>query len=194
MGSIDRREFLTRSGLALGAAMLTADLPIPKTNAAASALKLEQEEKQEKAVLRAAAEYLAVDSTEIALTDSTTMGLGLLYGGLRLKKDQEIVTTIYDHYSTETSLRLRAERTGATIRQIPLYKSLKSVSRNELVDTLVQQVRPHTRVIAVTWVHSSTGLKLPIDEMATAIAAINRARSGFCASTASTHWVLRTFG
>jgi selenocysteine lyase/cysteine desulfurase len=228
MGSIGRREFLTRGGLALGAAVLIADLPIPKTNAAASALKLdswdsirgqfslsrdrihmagfflashpasvreaierhrrgldadpigywfEQEEKQEMAVLRAAAEYLAVDSTEIALTDSTTMGLGLLYGGLRLKKDQEIVTTIHDHYSTETSLRLRAERTGATIRQIPLYKSLKSVSRNELVDTLVEQVRPHTRVIAVTWVHSSTGLKLPIDEMATAIATINRARS-----------------
>jgi selenocysteine lyase/cysteine desulfurase len=137
----------------------------------------EQEEKQEMAVLHAAAEYLAVDPTEIALTDSTTMGLGLLYGGLRLRKDQEIVTTIHDHYSTETSLRLRAERTGATIRQIPLYQSLKTVSRNELIDTLMQQVRPQTRVIAVTWVHSSTGLKLPIDEMARAIARINRTRS-----------------
>jgi selenocysteine lyase/cysteine desulfurase len=41
----------------------------------------EQEEKQEGAVLRAAADYLAVNPTEIALTDSTTMGLGLLYGG-----------------------------------------------------------------------------------------------------------------
>jgi selenocysteine lyase/cysteine desulfurase len=227
MGTIDRREFLTRSGLALGAAWLTAELPILKTDAA-PAEKLdswdsirgqfslspdlvhmagfflashpasvreaierhrrgldadpigywfEQEEKQEMAVLRAAAEYLAVDPTEIALTDSTTMGLGLLYGGLRLRKDQEIVTTIHDHYSTETSLRLRAERTGATIRRIPLYKSLKTVSRNELIDTLVRQVRPQTRVIAVTWVHSSTGLKLPIYEMATAIATINQARS-----------------
>lgn len=228
MGSIDRREFITRSGLALGAALLTAELPILKIDAAASAMKLdswdsirgqfslspdlvhmagfflashpasvreaierhrrgldadpigywfEQEEKQEMAVLHAAAEYLAVDPTEIALTDSTTMGLGLLYGGLRLRKDQEIVTTIHDHYSTETSLRLRAERTGATIRQIPLYQSLKTVSRNELIDTLMQQVRPQTRVIAVTWVHSSTGLKLPIDEMARAIARINRTRS-----------------
>jgi selenocysteine lyase/cysteine desulfurase len=228
MGSIDRREFITRSGSALGAALLTAELPILKIDAAASAMKLdswhsirgqfslspdlvhmagfflashpasvreaierhrrgldadpigywfEQEEKQEMAVLHAAAEYLAVDPTEIALTDSTTMGLGLLYGGLRLRKDQEIVTTIHDHYSTETSLRLRAERTGATIRQIPLYQSLKTVSRNELIDTLMQQVRPQTRVIAVTWVHSSTGLKLPIDEMARAIARINRTRS-----------------
>src|SRR5215510_8427715 len=203
MRSIDRRDFLTRSGLALGAALLTLELPLLKTDAAAaSAVNLDtwesirgqfslspglihmagfflashptlvreaieqhrrgldadpigywfqQEEKQETAVLRAAADYLAVDPIEIALTDSTTMGLGLLYGGLRLLKDQEILTTIHDHYSTETSLRLRAERTGATVRQIPLYKSLKTVTRNELVDTLVQQVRPHTRVIAVTW-------------------------------------------
>jgi len=103
--------------------------------------------------------------------------LGLLYGGLRIRKDQEILTTIHDHYSTETSLRLRAERTGATVRQIPLYKSLTSVTRNELIDTLVQQVRPHTRIVAVTWVHSSTGLKLPIHGMAEAIAKINRTRS-----------------
>jgi selenocysteine lyase/cysteine desulfurase len=105
------------------------------------------------------------------------MGLGLLYGGLQLRSNQEILTTTHDHYSTETSLRLRAERTGATVRQIPLYKSLKTVSRSELVDTLAQQVRPQTRVIAVTWVHSSTGLKLPIHEMASALATINRTRS-----------------
>jgi isopenicillin-N epimerase len=229
MGAIDRRDFLTRSGLALGAAVLTAELPFLKPHAAdpsssrldtwesirgqfslspglihmagfflashpasvREAIKrhrrgldadpigywFEQEEKQETAVLRAAADYLAVEPTEIALTDSTTMGLGLLYGGLQLRKDQEILTTAHDHYSTEISLRLRAERTGATVRQIPLYKSLKAASRNELIDTLVQQVRPQTRVIAVTWVHSSTGLKLPVHEMAMAIASINRTRA-----------------
>ena len=39
----------------------------------------------EAAVLRAAAAYLGARPTDIALTDSTTMGLGLLYGGLRLR-------------------------------------------------------------------------------------------------------------
>ena len=229
MSAIGRREFLTSTGLTVGAALLTAEIPLPKPRpATASPSKFdtwesirgqfslssalihmagfflaahpasvreaierhrrgldadpigywfEQEEKQETAVLRAAADYLAVDPAEIALTDSTTMGLGLLYGGLRLQSDQEILTTIHDHYSTETSLRLRAERTGGTIRQISLYKSLKTVSRNELIDALVQQVRPQTRIVAVTWVHSSTGLKLPIHDMATALAMINRSRA-----------------
>ena len=137
----------------------------------------EQEEKQEAAVLRAAADYLAVDPTEIALTDSTTMGLGLLYGGLALREDQEILTTLHDHYASETSLRLRAERTGATVRQIPLYQSLKNVSRLELLDNLIKNIRPNTRIVAVTWVHSSTGLKLPIQEMAQAIHALNESRA-----------------
>ena len=108
----------------------------------------EQEEKQEAAVLRAAADYLAVDPTEIALTDSTTMGLGLLYGGLTLREGQEILTTLHDHYATETSLRLRAEHTGATVRQIPLYHSLKNVSRLELLDNLIKNIRPNTRIVA----------------------------------------------
>ena len=105
------------------------------------------------------------------------MGLGLLYNGLTLREDQEILTTLHDHYATETSLRLRAERTGATVRQIPLYDSLKNVSRQELLDNLIKNIRPHTRIVAVTWVHSSTGLKLPIQEMAQAIHTLNESRA-----------------
>lgn len=136
----------------------------------------EHEEKQEARVLRAAADYLNVEPTDIALTDSTTMGLGLLYGGLALSKGQEILTTTHDHYSTETSLRLRAERTGTAVRQISLYRSLKTVSQDEIVDSMRKGITPATRIVAVTWVHSSTGLKLPIHEMALAIQSINRSR------------------
>jgi isopenicillin-N epimerase len=138
---------------------------------------LEHEEKQVANVLRAAADYLGAQPTDIALTDSTTMGLGLLYGGLRLRNGQEILTTTHDHYSTETALRLRAERTGAKVRQIPLYRALKTVSHDEIVDSLRKSITPMTRIVAVTWVHSSTGLKLPIHEMALAIQAINRSRN-----------------
>ena len=136
----------------------------------------EHEEKQEAKVLQAAAEYLGGNPTDIALTDSTTMGLGLLYSGIRLGSEQEILTTTHDHYSTETALRLRAERTGAMVRQIHLYRSLKTVSRDEIVESLRKGITPMTRIVAVTWVHSSTGLKLPIHDMALAIQAINRSR------------------
>lgn len=137
----------------------------------------DNEERFEAEVLRAAADYLGVAPTDIALTDSTTMGLGLLYGGLALRPDQEILTTTHDHYSTEVSLRHRAQRTGAAIRTIPLYRDLARVSTEEIVGTLNQALRKETRIVAVTWVHSSTGLKLPIREMAAALAEANRGRA-----------------
>ena len=135
----------------------------------------EHEEKQEAKVLQAAADYLCADPMDIALTDSTTMGLGLLYGGLALRPGQEILTTTTTIIRRDFSA-LRAERTGAPC-QITLYRSLKTVSRDEIVDSLRKGVTPATRIVAVTWVHSSTGLKLPIREMALAIQSINRSRS-----------------
>ena len=229
MHVIDRRGFLVRSGLAVGAALLSSNFsPLSQACALAEPASspdwqavrdqfplsrdlihlagfflashptpvrqaierhragldadpigywFAHEKKQEATVLQAAAGYLGVDPTDIALTDSTTMGLGLLYGGLTLTRDQEILTTTHDHYSTDTSLRLRAERTGATIRRIALYDDLRRVSRDGLVETLIKAIQPRTRIVAVTWVHSSTGLKLPIAEMARAIQKLNASRA-----------------
>jgi selenocysteine lyase/cysteine desulfurase len=137
---------------------------------------LEHEEKQEAAVLKAAAQYLGVAPSDIALTDSTTMGLGLLYGGLSLREGQEILTTVHDHYSTDMSLRLRAQRTGAKVRHIALYRDIQAVTADELVDSIISHIAPATRIIAVTWVHSSTGLKLPIRRIADQLAQVNRRR------------------
>src|SRR5438128_10798472 len=67
-------------------------------------------------VLGAAAEYLGVDPTEIALTDSTTMGLGLLYGGLKLREGRAVRPPHPALSPTPTRLRLAAERTGASVR------------------------------------------------------------------------------
>jgi isopenicillin-N epimerase len=131
----------------------------------------------EAAVLRAAAAYMGGQPTDIALTDSTTMGLGLLYGGLTLREGQEILTTVHDHYCTDMSLRLRADRTGASLRQISLYHQPATASQEEIGDRLVKALRPQTRIVAVTWVHSSTGVKLPIRQLADALTRVNANRA-----------------
>ena len=63
-------------------------------------------------VLECAGRYLGVQPGDIALTDSTTMGLGLVYSSVDLQPGQEVLTTEHDHYSTNRSLDLRAERAG----------------------------------------------------------------------------------
>jgi len=137
---------------------------------------LDNVDRLEADVLSAAALHLGVQPTDIALTDSTTMGLGLLYGGLKLREGQEILTTRHDHYSTEISLRQRAERTGAVVRSIPLYSRIEAVTEEEIVQSILKAMTPRTRVVAVTWVHSSTGLKLPIRKIADALAGVNAKR------------------
>lgn len=130
----------------------------------------------EAAVLRAAAGYLGGDPTDIALTDSTTMGLGLLYTGLNLRADQEILTTQHDFYATHEALRYAAQRSGARLRMIPLYQRIESVSVDEIVASVAAAITDRTRVLAVTWVHSSTGLKLPLRQIADVVASTNAAR------------------
>jgi selenocysteine lyase/cysteine desulfurase len=125
---------------------------------------------------QAAARYFHGQPDDFALTDSTTMGLGLIYGALMLKPGQDIVSTAHDHYSTQESLRWRAERTGATVRRIKLYEKIESVSEDEIVGNVLKAVTPKTRLVAVTWVHSSTGLKLPIRKIADALAEVNAKR------------------
>lgn len=127
----------------------------------------------------AAAQYMGGRADQIALTDSTTMGLAMVYSGLKLQPGEEVLQTTHDHYSTDMSLAHRAERTGASVRKISLYddpQGISAVTVEQVVDRLRAGISPKTRVVAVTWVHSSTGVKLPIRAMADAITAINEGR------------------
>ena len=135
------------------------------------------DEKCEAAVCAAAAHYMEVEPGDVALTDSTTMGLGLLYSSLKLSPGQEILTTTHDHYSTETSLRLRAERTGTNIRRVNLYDDPENASSAQILDRLSKVITPKTRVVAVTWVHSCSGVKLPIAQMAEVVKKANANRA-----------------
>ncbi|HWM05283.1 MAG TPA: aminotransferase class V-fold PLP-dependent enzyme [Actinophytocola sp.] len=128
-------------------------------------------------VRTAAADYLATQPENIALTDSTTMGLGLLYSGLKLRRGQEILTTEHDFFATTEALRLAAQRTGATVRRVRLYDDPATADADEIVDRLRAAIRPATRVVAVTWVHSGTGVRLPIPAIGKAVAEANAGRA-----------------
>ena len=104
------------------------------------------------------------------------MGLGLLYGGIVVRPDQHVLTTEHDFYATHEALRLRAERTGASVEQVRLYDDPAAASEDEVVGRLVDAITASTRVVAVTWVHSGTGVKLPIAAMSAALAELNRER------------------
>jgi isopenicillin-N epimerase len=127
-------------------------------------------------VRAAAAEYLGGTAEEVALTRSTTEGLALVYSGLRLRPGDEVLLTTHDHYSHHESARLAALRSGASVRRVALYDDPARASEDEVADRMRRAIGPKTRVAGVTWVHSSTGVKLPLRRLAEVVAEANRSR------------------
>jgi isopenicillin-N epimerase len=130
----------------------------------------------EAAVLRGAARYLGGRPEDIALTDSTTMGLSLLYAGLDVRAGQELLTTTHDFFVTHAALERKARESGATVRRIALYDRPAAASASTVVERIASAVTRRTRVVALTWVHSSTGVKLPLRAIADALAPHNKGR------------------
>ncbi len=116
------------------------------------------------------------DGQDIALTQNTTTGLALLYHGLPLREGDEILTTTHDHYVHHESIRLATGRCGATWRKIPLFDSYDSISPDEIAERIRKAIGPKTRAVGVTWVHSSSGVRLPIARIAETLADVNRSR------------------
>jgi selenocysteine lyase/cysteine desulfurase len=128
------------------------------------------EVKANAAIHDGAAEYLGAKPEEISFTDSTTMGLGLLYGGLKLRPGDEVLTSEHDFFATHEALRLRELRDGIKVRRVRLYADPAAASVDEIVTSLSNALTPATRVVALTWVHSGTGVKLPVRRISEAIA------------------------
>ena len=112
----------------------------------------------------AAARYLGARGRDIAITTSTTMGLAILYRALRLGPRDEVLSTVHDFFSTDEALRL----SGARVRRVALYDkdAPARASADEIATRLRAGIGPRTRAVALTWVHSSTGVKLPMDAVA----------------------------
>jgi len=117
------------------------------------------------------AAYLGGKPEQVCLTRSTTESLALVYHGLPLKAGDDVLTTVHDHYSHHESIRLACQRNGAAMRKISLFDEAAQASTDQLVERLLKGVQPNTRVVGLTWVHSSTGIRLPIRQLAAALKA-----------------------
>ncbi|PAY18430.1 aminotransferase [Rhodopirellula sp. SM50] len=130
-------------------------------------------------VLCRAASYFGCSPNQIALTDSTTMGLGLLLTSLDLHENDEILQSEHGHYSSDASIRYALDRSQAKRAERALYDHHAPMDASEevMVNQLLSGVSDATRVVVVTWVHSSTGVKLPLSTIAERITILNQDRA-----------------
>lgn len=127
-------------------------------------------------VLRAAANYLVTHADNIALTNSTTEGLSLVYMGFKLEPGEEILTSTHDHYASDKILFFKAKQSHAIVKKIELYKHPSAVTEQEIIENIKKNITIKTRLLALTWVHSCTGVKLPVNKIQKLITRINSSR------------------
>ena len=137
---------------------------------------LQETWKREGQVREWAGRYLKATPPQIALTGSTSEGLAMIYGGIKVRPDQEILTTVHEHYATEYSLDFRVRKEQTQVRKIRLFDSANRVSADEVLGNIQRNIRPNTRVLGMTWVQSGSGVKLPIGEIGKLVEEHNRNR------------------
>lgn len=128
-------------------------------------------------VADAAARYLGLPvspatpgTTFIAQTGSTTMGLALLANGITAQPGQSVVTSVHDFSAMREAWRLRCGRSGLVSRTIQLFRDPTAGGlHGEILENVKSALVDGTRVLALTWVHSNTGVKLPVAEIGTMV-------------------------
>jgi selenocysteine lyase/cysteine desulfurase len=110
------------------------------------------------------AALLGVSADEVALTRNTSEGSNLIVRGIDLKPGDEVVITDHNHPSNNESWKLRARREGLVIKSVPVAVPARSL--DDLVAGIEKAVTPRTRVIAITHVTSTTGVRYPVRPIA----------------------------
>jgi len=117
-----------------------------------------------------AAAFLGCSPDELLLTRSTTDAMNTLTLGLRLRPGDRILSTNHEHEGGEQCWRYLARRHNVVVDVADL--PLMDHDPSAIVRRLTAVITPDTRVISVSHVLTSTGLRMPIED----IAALARSR------------------
>lgn len=113
------------------------------------------------AVREKVAAFLNVKTSEISLTHNTTEGINLMAWGLPLNKGDEVIMTTHEHVGNGAPWLNVAKLKGIKIKTFT--PALTAQENLDLIDRLITS---RTRVIAVPHITCTTGLILPVKEIA----------------------------
>ncbi|MDQ7062826.1 MAG: aminotransferase class V-fold PLP-dependent enzyme [candidate division KSB1 bacterium] len=108
-----------------------------------------------------AARFIGADEDEVAFTQNTTEGMNWIAQAVGLHQDDEILTTNHEHPGGVVGWKYVCQQTGARLVRIDLND--QSRTPEEIVALFRDRITPRTRVISVSHVLFSTGLRMPIE-------------------------------
>ena len=121
-----------------------------------------------------AASFLGCDQSEIVITNSTTSGMNAVAQGLRLKAGDRIITTNQEHGGGLLGWKYFEKYYGVVIDTVTIPPSENNAEA--IVERIKKKIGRKTKLISVSHVFSSTGLRMPISE----ISSLARSKGVLC--------------
>lgn len=121
-----------------------------------------------------AAEFLGCNVDELLMTRNTTEGMNSVALGIRLNKGDRVLTTNQEHEGGANGWNYRARREGVIVDKVTI--GFGDHDPRGIAQRFADAITKDTRVISVSHVLTSTGLRMPIAE----IAALARSRGILC--------------
>ena len=109
------------------------------------------------------AEHLGVSADEIALMRNTSEANNTINNGISLKAGDEVLLWDQNRPCNNTAWDVRAARHGFTVKRVTLPAVVKST--DEIVKAFEAALTPRTKVLSITHVSNTSGLRLPAKEL-----------------------------
>jgi isopenicillin-N epimerase len=113
------------------------------------------------------AAFVGADAADLAFVPNATTGVNTVLRSLRFQPGDELLTTSQEYNACRNALNAVAERWG--IRVVVATVPFPLVDSQTVVDAILTQVSPSTRLVLVDHVVSQTGLVFPIAPLVQAL-------------------------
>jgi L-cysteine/cystine lyase len=109
-----------------------------------------------------AAALLHAEQDEVLLTHGTTEGCHTVLHGLTWQAGDELVTCNLEHNALANATAVLQQRHGVAVNRV---ETPPNATKQQLLDLYGEAITPKTRVVALSHVQYTCGLKLPVPEI-----------------------------
>ena len=110
-----------------------------------------------------AAALLGCSAEQIFLTTSATQGMFMVAQGLRLTHGDHVLITDHEHPGGRLGWEWLARRIGLEIDVVPIAPDEQDAQ--DVVERFERALRPRTRVLSISHILFTTGVRLPVAEL-----------------------------
>lgn len=124
---------------------------------------LRQRREIDEEALANVAALLGAETDEVMITHGTTEGVQVVFHGYPWRPDDELVTCNLEHPAIEGPASVLEERQGVRVKRVQLPPD---GNEEEILSRLEGAITARTRIVALSHIQFSCGLRLPIREIA----------------------------